>query len=64
MTDWKRLIDKEVVIQTESSKYFGKLVEVTDSGDGIIWIGFYRRDNGKFVLLKTTEIIKIEEIWT
>ena len=62
MTDWKRLIDKEVVIQTESSKYFGKLVEVTDSGDGIIWIGFYRRDNGKFVLLKTTEIIKIEEI--
>jgi putative methionine-R-sulfoxide reductase with GAF domain len=62
MTDWKRLIDKEVVIQTENSKYFGKLVEVTDSGDGIIWIGFYRRDNGKFVLLKTTEIKKIEEI--
>ena len=59
--DWKIWIDKKVFIQTENSKLFGKVVEVTDSGDGLIWIGFYN-SNGKFILLRTTEIIKIEEI--
>ena len=59
--DWKIWIGKKVFIQTEGSKLFGKVVEVTDSSDGLIWIGFYN-SNGKFILLRTTEIIKIEEI--
>jgi hypothetical protein len=61
MTDWKRLINKEVIIETASSKYFGRLIEVTNS-DKIIWIGFYRKDNGKFVLIRSDEIKKIEEL--
>ena len=60
--DWQKLIGKECVILTESFKYFGRIIEVTDSGNDLIWIGFHRRDNGKFVLLTTKEILKIEEL--
>ena len=60
--NWNRWLNKEVVVETTNSKYFGKIVEVTDSGDGLIWIGLYRRDNGKFVLFLTKEIKKIEEL--
>jgi len=59
--DWKNWINKKVFIETESSKYFGTVVEVTDSGNGIIWIGFYCT-NKKFVLLQINEIRKIEEL--
>jgi hypothetical protein len=58
--DWKDWINKKVFIQTETSKYFGTVVEVTDSGNGLIWIGFYSNNN--FVLLRVDEIKKIEEL--
>jgi len=60
--DWKNWINKKVFIETEGSKYFGTVVEVTDSGNGLIWIGFYCSNNNRFVLLKIDEIKKIEEL--
>jgi hypothetical protein len=63
--DWKRWIHKKVVVELKSnSKYFGTVSEVIadTSDEGIIWIGMHRRDNGKFVLFSSKEILKIEEI--
>jgi hypothetical protein len=62
MTDWNRLINKEVVIQTKDSKYFAKVIEITEIGDGGKLIGFVRRDNNKFILLRDDEIKKAEEL--
>lgn len=63
MSDWNKWLSKKVVIETNSNyKYFGTVTEINDVGDGLIFIGIQRRDNGKFVMFSTKEILKIEEL--
>jgi small nuclear ribonucleoprotein (snRNP)-like protein len=59
--DWKELIGKTIFVKLKSNyQYSGKVTEVVDTGDNLIWVHMKDKFN-KLVVFLTVEIVELVE---